>query len=390
MSSGAEVVTFSTMLVSAELVLVVRFLQSGRGGWLVGAALANGLGWTTHNLSLLTWPAYAVLVLVHRRHLPRVGGRTLAAIAGAWLVGALPLLVLAVREYAVMGDAWATLRSLFVGVYAEHVFHHRVDPSLGLRVAAYLLWNFPTPLVLLAPWGWVALRRSSTGEQRTVASGVWLYLTVAAAMYTLFGARYKVSDQYTFLVHAYLFLATFTALGVERWCARFPSKRTDVLAILLSVLAPTLYVVAPKVARRVDRSQAWLPAREIPYRDPYAWFLRPWRAGDDGAEQFAHEVLKTLPPDAVFFADSTSRRPIDYVQAADGLRHDVQIIGSKWRPREERAPIDPASLDSYAARGVLYCLSNEPGYMLSVLRDPRYRMEPEGSVSRVVHTNQVP
>jgi len=376
LSCGAEVMTFSTMLVSAELVLMVRFLQTGCRGWLLFAVFANGLGWTTHNLSLLTWPAYAALLTVHHRRLPRLTTNWLAGMALAWIAGAVPLLVLAVREYAELRSVWDTLRSLLVGVYAEEVFAYQVTGSGVLRVLAYVTFNFPTPLVLLAPWGWMALRRTS-------APGVWLFLSVAAATYALFGARYRVPDQYTFLVHAYLFAALFVAAGIGWWCGGGPSRFRAGAVLALSLCGPLLYAWAPTAARSVPRVQRWLPDREIPYRDAYAWFLQPWRAGDDGAARFAREVLKSLPDGAILFADSTTRRPIDYVQATENVRPDVQLVGSKWRPRADLVRMNADDVAQFVADGRLFCVGGEPGYVWSALALDRYVLSPAGLVSRV-------
>ena len=43
LSTGAEVVTFSTMCLSFEMVMVTRFAQTSRARWLALAALANGI-----------------------------------------------------------------------------------------------------------------------------------------------------------------------------------------------------------------------------------------------------------------------------------------------------------------------------------------------------------
>ncbi|HRX86469.1 MAG TPA: DUF2723 domain-containing protein [Phycisphaerae bacterium] len=376
MSCGAEVVTLSTALLSAELLCMVRYLQTGRRAWLIGAAIANGLGWTTHNLALLTWPAYGVLLLLNRRQLARQYWRVALGAAAAWGLGALPLIILTVQAFISTGALAQTLRSLFVGVYARQVFWHAVGAGTALRVGAYFLLNFPTPLLLLAPWGWLALRRSA-------GRNVWTYLSVAGITYLLFGARYHVADQYTFLVHAYLFVALGIAVGAERWLARFRGAPMRAAVVVLAVTGPMLYALAPALARRVH--PRFLDSiRAIPHRDEYAWFLQPWRVGDHGAADFAREILHALPANAFLYADRTVREPLEYVQASEHLRTDIRLIGAQQRSASDRPGFTAQDAADAVTHGTLFTTEDKPAYLPDWLIAPQWGFERDGPVYRVV------
>lgn len=381
LSTGAEVVTLSTFLLSLELVLAVRWLGSGRGPLLIGLAAINGLGFSTHNLALLTWPACGLLLWMRREQVRAAGWRTLTAAVVAWLVGASPLLVLAVKEYVNLGDAVATLRSLLVGIYAQEVFHHRVSGPMALNVLGYIVLNFPTPLLLLAPWGWWRLRRSAS-------SAGWWYLTTAGATYLVFGARYRVPDQYTFLVHAYLLLVLFAAVGAQELIARRPFAGFGLILVACSLLGPVVYALAPRVVQGQTALQKLLPGRELAHRDPATWFLQPWRCGYDEPARFGRKVLELLPPDAILFADSTSRQPINYVQEASRIRPDVQIsAGVRLTPRKLRR-IDEHNAVECVDQGVVYTVSNERAYMPNWLYDMGFGFEQHNLVYRVTRDRE--
>lgn len=379
LSTGAEVVTFSTMCLSFELAAVVSYLAARKPHWLVLAALANGIGWSTHNLGMLTWPAYAVLIVLEWRRRPPA--RVLAAAGAAWLVGVLPLVVLTASECLRSGSVGDTVRSLLVGRYSRQVFSTHLGPGTLVRVLGYVALNFPTPLVLLAPWGWWRLRRLTP-------PGSWWVLTIASGTYVLFAARYKVPDQYTFFAHAYLFLVLFAAAGVEGLLDRWPSRRVVAAVLILSALGPAAYAVAPAIARAIPATRALLPAREIPYREPYSWFLRPWRTGYRGAERYARDVFVVLPADAVLLTDEMMRPPLIYLQGRDRLRHDVTVPESRYPlPWHQRTEFGPDAADVLIDARLLFCGTTNATSFPPWFVTEHLRFEPVGAVFRITRAS---
>lgn len=377
LSTGAEVVTFSTMCLSLELVMLVKFARTRRLRWLAMIGLVNGIGWSTHNFALLIWPAYALLAAMRWDRVPKPRARSLALVAGMWVLGSLPLIVLTILEYQKLGDARETIRSLLVGWYGGGVFNIRVTTGMILRQAAYIAYNFPTPLILLAILGW--WRMHSRGER-----AIWWFLTVSGAVYFVFAARYRVPDQYTFLVHGYVFLILFAAVGIDHWLVRFRSKAMRASVVLLSLVAPLVYSLAPVLARRFADESSALPTRAIPYRDSLQWFLTPWRTGYDGAERFARETFDILPPDALLMADSTIRRPLDYLRGREDLRKDVRMPLSNFKlasPDDLNGGFTAAN--ALIERRLLFCTGNIVPYAPKWLVEFGYTFEPVNHVYRV-------
>lgn len=377
LSAVAEVMTFSTMCLSFELICVVCFARTGRLRWLILVGLANGIGCSTHNLALLTWPAYVVLAARRWNTIPAPRVWSLLATAVAWLVGCVPLLLLAVAEYREASGLTETARSVLVGRHAQDVFNTTISANLVLRLVAYVGLNFPTPLILLAVPGWWRLRRAGS-------SGLWLFFTVAAATFLVFAARYSVPDQYTFLVHSYVFAALFAAVGLDWWLERRESLPVRVVVVLLSVIGPVVYAAAPSLAARFAGGSRPVALRYLPYRDPYQWFLTPWRAGYDGAERYAREVFALLPPEAVLFIDSTPRRPLEYLQQRDALRRDVRLVNPYYpQPWQDRPRIRSHNARPHIERGLVYSASDRAEHVPAWAAKAGYRYVPVGCLFRV-------
>jgi hypothetical protein len=104
-----------------------------------------------------------------------------------------------------------------------------------------------------------------------------------------------------------------------------------------------------------------LPTRgDIPYRNDYRWFLRPWKAGNTGAEKFANEVFKKLEPDTVVYADNTMVYPLLYAQQVKGKRADIKII-SQSASSAGLPPLSEKPLEAWLSEGDVYTVSSVGG-----------------------------
>lgn len=376
LSVSAEVVTLTTALLSAELICVMRLIETGRSQWLVPAMLFNGLGVANHNFAMLMWPVYAVLAVRFRGNIR--SGHVRALLLGwiAWLAGAAPLLALCYLDWREQGSLGATIRSLLLGTYSDRVTNLGRLPRLFVQTLVYALLNFPTPLLLLVPVGVATLWRSAR------PAGTWLLL-LAFAVYLLFGMRYDVADQYTFLVPAFLFLPMFVALGADALLMRRSSLIIRWLLIVCAGLAPLVYAAAPPVLRRSNLAAAFLPQREVPHRDRFDWFLRPWLTGYDGAERFARETLEALPPWAILAVDSTLAAPINYLQVTEKVRKDVRLdcwaAQQSWLGRVD----GDAERQSALRDGRLYATTDDAKYQTPWLREGKYTLQRDGFLFKV-------
>ena len=376
LSVSAEVVTLTTCLLTAEWICLVRLVESRHPRWLVWMLLCNGLGVANHNFAMLMWPVYLILAWRFRSSVCLKHWATALLAASAFLVGMSPVLLLCYADWRSHGSLPTTIQSLLLGSYSGKVTNFGRLPKLLLQTAAYAVLNFPTPLLLLVPVGIIGLRRRATA----VLS--WLLLT-AFAVYLLFGMRYDVPDQYTFLVPAFLFFPVFAAIGVDCRLERRPSAALRVIVLLAACLAPAIYVVLPRILREIPAAVSFMPPREVHHRDRFQWFLPPWLHGDDGAERFARETLDALPLWAVLVVDSTLAAPINYVQFVQHVRKDVRL--DCWAARQPWLAEMNGDVERRAAmkEGRLFTTSDDPKYQTPWLREGKFTLNKAGRVFKV-------
>ena len=376
LSTSAEVVTLSTALLSAELVFFTKLAETRSLRWLATLMLANGLGVSNHNFALLMWPVYVILAVRWWPNWPRPRWLVAATGGGALLAGMAPVLALCVDDLMARGSVGVTLVSFLVGQYIHQVVNYGNLPGLLLRAVAITILNFPTPLVLLAIPGLFHLRR-------VAGRSVCGLLVGAALVYTAFAVRYDVPDQHTFLVPAFIFIAIFAAVGLDRLLYLRRGVAAPALACGLSVLGPILYAALPPLLQKYAPDLAALPTRRVVYRERFSWFLRPWRCGYDGPERFARETLEALPPDAWLAVDSTLSPPLNYLQVAESLRQDVRL--DSWNARQDWFEAgEPERLrEAKLAADLLFVASDDPSDAPKWLKEPVYRLEPFGHGFRV-------
>ncbi len=100
-------------------------------------------------------------------------------------------------------------------------------------------------------------------------------------------------------------------------------------ALAAALMPVGVYAVLPCLARPVlEQAGVNLFPRALPYRDSYAYFLRPWKQGNDGAQRFAEETLDALPPGAILVTDGTPGAPLAYVQEVEGRGRHVILLGA--------------------------------------------------------------
>ncbi|UCG32048.1 MAG: DUF2723 domain-containing protein [Phycisphaerales bacterium] len=384
-STAAEVNCMVAAFLSAELLILAIFDRVRRGWllWMVG--LVNGLGAANHNLALLTLTCYVALALLSIRKWLRPYGRDVLIAAVLWLVGYIPMLVLVIMELRLGLALRQVVASALVGSYADAVFNVRVTPTDAIKIVGLLGLNFPTPLIFAAVVGWPGLGHRCGHHYRIV-------LALLFVTHFLFAARYNVPDQYSFMIPAYWLLGVFLGAGIDVLLERSPAGRRlalSVLVLALAVPAPIVYAVLPSLARRLPASVIPVSTRPVPYRDPYKWFLQPWRPGYDGPERFAREALAVLPPDAFVLTDTTLRGPILFLQNHEGLRHDVRVGEALLQPFHDRWQPNPDAFRQLVREGRLFSLVGDGKYLCANrwIGD-EFRFRPVGPIYQVVPPRQ--
>jgi hypothetical protein len=125
------------------------------------------------------------------------------------------------------------------------------------------------------------------------------------------------------------------------------------------LLPVPVYYVAPLLASKM--AILMHTKRELPYRNEYKWFLRPWKIGYTGTQRFAEEVLAEVERDSVIFGDGSTVFALHFIRDTKGLRPDVSIIS--WnRLANNNREYSSAEVEAYIRQRPFYVVSPLPGY----------------------------
>jgi len=400
----AEVYSLYALGLAAELCLLERFVRTRRRGWLNAALFINGLGICNHLLALLHLPGYLLLAAgMSRRGEWRWRGAAPPLIF--WLVGCSLYLAMIAGRLAAGDDPVSVLREALTGrQYARNMtgsgFTVRGD---ALKTAAAFLMNFPTPLLLFAIPGALALLRRPAvfpsshegagssfppfqgGTQggspplSPVSRRVTQWMLALIAIDFAFGFIYTVPDKYVFFFPCYVLLPLLAAAGAASWADR---RARRALIILLALLPALVYEVAPPLLSR--RNVGLSGVRDLPGRDKYSYFFRPRKNGITGAAPAAAAALRHVGPGGLLLADSTVKAALVYLREAGGISRDVLLAEEGDPiPRPPAAPCSVENIRRFVAAGRCYLFDATPGYVLPdwIARD--YALVPDGPIYRV-------
>ena len=268
----------------------------------------------------------------------------------------------------------ATIASAAFGeAWRENVLNTSISTQIVKENIMWFGLNFPTPNILLffVGLGYVGQEAS----RRWFAFVLWLL----AASFLIFAFRYTIVDRYAFFIPFYCMVSVFIAGGAHHLFQSRGRRWAGGLVLACCFLTIPVYVAAPGIAERMEISTR---GRKVPYRDDYVYFLRPWRAGYDGAERFATEALETTVPNAIILADTTTSPPLLYVQEVRNIRPDVTVFSGIG---------NTSGVDDYSKKGLIeaisaglvYVVSPLPGYCPAFILDD-YAFEQAGVLYRVV------
>jgi hypothetical protein len=380
-ASIAETYTLWAALFLGELILLLEYTKTRKVGYLYGLGLLNGLALAVHMLAVIPLACYGVFlaVLLVRR---RIRAKDLAIIAGLWVLGALPYEYLILKNLVHSGDVLGTLASAAFGNrWRADVLNTSLSWKLMREDLLFLLLNFPTPNALLFFVGLLGLRRIGPAWG---FRGVILALLV---LFFVFAARYTVADRFAFFLPFYCVVAVVIGVGAQELVGwdlphRCPFGGASPTLLAFAVLPVAVYALLPSLAQRANLSLG--TRQDIPYRNDYEYFLRPWRTGDTGAACFAREALETAGPNSTICADSTTVAPLLYMQEVQGLGPDVKIVAGIAHSRGA-ARIDEQTIAQLLGERPVYVVSRRPGYCPAFIL-ARYELVQAGVLWRVVPT----
>jgi hypothetical protein len=373
-ASIAETYTMYAALLLGELIVLLQYTRTRKVGWLYGLALTNGLAIAVHMLASIPLACYAVFVAVLWVR-KEIHPRQVALCALLWVVGAAAYEYLIIKQAVETGDIAGTLASAaFGGKYKADVLNLTMSWGIVKENLLFILLNFPTPNILFGAVGIFGLWRLAP------RTGFGVVIVCLLALFFVFAFRYTIVDRYAFFIPFYVMFSIMLGLGAHLVMEKKQCRKLAVLVLLLALLPVPAYAVAPEAAR------GYYPLlgerRQIPYRDNYAYFLRPWQTGYYGADRFAEEALASVPADAVVYADSTTAYPLLCAQEIHGVREDVEVV----------MQMDVADADRIArlvSQKTLYVVSPVAGYCPGLILH-EYDLVGAGVLWRVVEKRQLP
>ncbi|MBW8034289.1 MAG: DUF2723 domain-containing protein [Planctomycetes bacterium] len=372
----AEVYTLYTAIFSAELIFLFLCFKKQKVGWLYLLAFFNGLSISNHMWGILPLACYLVMivVLLYRRNI-RFGQILLMALP--WTAGCAPYLYLIIRELIATGDFAGTIQSALVGgSYGSKVLNVALSTTIVKKNFMFFGLSFPTPNILLFFVGLFAVYK---------VIGFKTFANMLLAMmliFFVFAFRYTVPDRYAFFIPFYCLVCVFIGVGCRVVLERFKNRYLPFAIVIGALLPVGVYAVVPIIAERMEFSLG--TKRQIPYRNEYTYFLRPWQCGNDGPKLFAADALDSVEDNGVIIADGTTVYALWYAQQFAGLRRDVKIISKHG---DYKNPIDfvtVETLDDLLAAEAVYVVTPQKRYCPEfILESGKYDFVKSGPVFRI-------
>ena len=371
----AEVYTLYTAFFTAEIIFLLLYVKTGKQKYLYLLALFNGISIANHMWGIIPLACYfvfTVFLLVRKR----INFRVVIIMLGLWMLGALPYEYLIVKEFIATGDFLATIRSaLFGNSWSSKVLNAAISWRIVIEDIFFIGYNFPTPNIILFVFGLFALRKLSS--LRAFAN-ILLAVTV---LFFIFAFRYTVPDRYAFFIPFYCLVSIIIGIGFDRLFVLYNNKLVTVAAFILALLPIGVYAVAPVIAERMQVNMG--TNRQIPYRNDYTYFLRPWQGGNYGPSLFAEEALDIVEDNAAIIADGTTVYSLWYAQTIKNIKPGVIVLSSHGDYKNLIDFPTAQTISRLLTEKQVYVVSPVEGYCLDFLLD-NYSFKEAGPLYQVI------
>ena len=370
--------TLYLAIFSTELIMLLQYVKTKRIVFLYLLAFFNGLAIADNMCAVFTLACYLVLwtVLLMQKQITL---RHIAIMIALWIMSAAPYEYLVIKNIIQTHNFAATMASVFFGNrWEKDVLNAAVSSRIIKENLMFMAYNFPTPNVIFFFIGLYGLGKISPTRGFAGVLGASLIL------FFVFAFRYTVPDRYAFFIPFFCLVSVLVGVGFNSVLAGLarPYRRVLCWAVLILALLPIpVYIVAPIAAEKMQFNL--FTRREIPYRNVYTWFLRPWQTGYNGAERFAKEALSSVEKEAIIIADGTTVYPLWYVQTIKGISPQVKVVSLHGSYQSPVAFPKEDTIERLMADHSVYVVSPAVGYCPGFLLD-RYNFVRAGVLWRVV------
>ncbi|MDD5459097.1 MAG: DUF2723 domain-containing protein [Phycisphaerae bacterium] len=374
-SAIAEVYVLYTAIFTAELIFVLKYVQTKKIGYLYWLGLFNGLSIANHNWGFIALACFTVwwIILLAKK---QIHIKNIFIIVLLWMAGAVPYEYLIIKNLVQTGNLSATIASaLFGNSFSNQVLNTSLTSRTVLENILFIGYNFPTPNIILFIAGLIAVYKIV--KEKTFAN----MLAAITILFFVFAFRYKVPDRYAFFVPFYCLFSIFIGLGSFAFLEKFTAKEWPFLVVLFALFTIPVYMYAPAMAEKANISLG--VKRQIPYRNDYTYFLQPWQMDNDGPRRFATEALREVDLDSVILADGTTVYALWYVQQLDGLRKDAAVVSAHGSYESPIPYPDESNFEKLFEEKTIYVVSPVKGYCPQFVLD-KYDFEKTGVLYRVV------
>ncbi|HDZ69447.1 MAG TPA: DUF2723 domain-containing protein [Phycisphaerales bacterium] len=371
----AEVYTLYTAFFTAEMIFLLLYIRTGRQRYIYLLALFNGISIANHMLGIIPLVCYfvfTIFLLVKRR----INFKVVIIMSALWILGALPYEYLIVKQFIATGDSLATVRSaLFGNGWSSKVLNAAISLRVVIEDIFFIGYNFPTPNIILFIPGVFALCKLSSLR---IFVNILLSVTI---LFFIFAFRYTVPDRYAFFIPFYCLVSIIIGVGLDSLLALYNNKLVTVVVFILALLPIGVYAVVPVIAERMQVNIG--TKRQIPYRNDYTYFLRPWQRYNYGPELFAGEALSSVENEAVIIADGTTVYALWYLQEVKGKNAGVKVLSKHG---DYKNPIEfptEETIGRLMAERAVYVVSPVAGYCPKFLLE-RYDFTKAGILYKTV------
>jgi hypothetical protein len=229
-----------------------------------------------------------------------------------------------------------------------------------------------------------------------IIHGKYLYSLKIIALfivYTLFGVFYRVSDQFSFFLTAYVFWAMLIGIGTGYILSTLKGKKRSLfvgILILMILGTPVFYAALPGLAEKngINDASMDIPRIGIGVRDGLAYYINPNKRGDFNSYQFGSQTLAHLEPNSMviaeWYTDTDEYFILRYFTEIKGYRSDVTVVG--W-PTQDPFSFDPQLviklIDDTLAHRPIYLASLSDKFYASSKLIETFCIVPENNLYRL-------